>query len=639
VAGEGTGGASPMAQTDSSALLGRVVAGKFVIEAVIGVGGTGTVYRARQLALDRTVALKVLHRDIADDELFAERFKREARAASRLDHPNSVRVLDFGRDSDGLLYLAMEHVQGRTLHQVIREDGPLGDERIVDILAQVLAALSVAHEMGVIHRDLKPENIIILRGRSDEGDSAELAKVCDFGIATIVAAARDGTDDGARMTLRGYVVGTPEYMSPEQVRGEAADQRSDLYSVGVVLYQMLTGQPPFTGDSPFGLAVKHATEAPAPPSTLRAVNPGLEAICLRAMSKAPADRFPVAREMRAALRAALTPSVLTPPPATEAPTAVERRPQPAQGRPSPGAPTVMVARRRSPLGLLAVAVAVAAVAAFFLWPESPAAPPREHSPATGPQAAAAGPSPPIMTQDGFDLKTPSPPVLVAHSERWPVKSGGAAKATGATASTAAAGLVDPSAGRAIHGHPPSVRRPARADSAVEGRPAVPSAVSGPAGAGPPAVGGPLASAAAAPPDPAGASAADPSPGRSSTPSPLSPPPRPATVDLDSAGVSVGAVSTASGIPGSNVRAAVNRLPLARCYRDALRGRGAPAPGTANLLLKMDASGYVTSAVLEGADFLPAMRGCIEQAARSLRVRDVDTGEASATVTLSFVSRP
>ena len=181
-----------MLPNDSSALIGRTIAGKFVVESVIAVGGIGTVYRARQLALDRTVAIKVLHAEIAREEKFIERFKREARAASRLDHPNSVRVLDFGQEGDSLLYLAMEYVEGRTLYDVIQKDWPLADKRVVDIMSQVLAAVGVAHDMEVIHRDLKPENIMIIRGTSDEGEHAELAKVCDFGIATLGTMVRDG---------------------------------------------------------------------------------------------------------------------------------------------------------------------------------------------------------------------------------------------------------------------------------------------------------------------------------------------------------------------------------------------------------------------------------------------------------------
>ena len=175
-----------------SELVGRSIAGKFVVEALIATGGAGAVYRARQLALDRVVALKVLRQDIARDRYFVERFKREARAASRLDHPNSVPVFDFGHIDESLLYLAMEYVEGKTLHNVIADEWPLGDTRVVDLMSQVLSAVAVAHDMEVIHRDLKPDNIMILPATSDDGEATELAKVCDFGIATLGAVQPDG---------------------------------------------------------------------------------------------------------------------------------------------------------------------------------------------------------------------------------------------------------------------------------------------------------------------------------------------------------------------------------------------------------------------------------------------------------------
>jgi len=166
-----------MSPNDSSSLLGRTIADKFVVEALIATGGSGTVYRARQPALERTVALKVLHDEVAGDPQFVERFKREARAACRLDHRNSVRVLDFGHHDQSLLYLAMEYVQGRTLSEVLKQEWPLPDRRVVEILSQVLSAVAAAHDMEVIHRDLKPENIMILQGQGDEGVPPSLGDV------------------------------------------------------------------------------------------------------------------------------------------------------------------------------------------------------------------------------------------------------------------------------------------------------------------------------------------------------------------------------------------------------------------------------------------------------------------------------
>src|SRR6478736_6009913 len=288
-------------------LVGRVIAGKFLVNEWLGTGAMGIVYRATQLALDRTVAIKVLHHEFAADAHFAERFAREAKAASRLDHPNSIHVFDFGQEPDGLLYLAIEFVEGFDLFEWLADHSPVAPRAIVDLLSQVLAALAVAHDMGVIHRDLKPENIMIVRGTSDEGREVDVVKVCDFGIAKILQPATEPssapTEPRRKRSSTGLIVGTPAYMSPEQARGEQLDARSDLYAVGIVLYELLTGNVPFEAETPLGFALKHVSEPPARPSArVASVDPELEAICLQALSKNPADRYQNAREMRLALQ-------------------------------------------------------------------------------------------------------------------------------------------------------------------------------------------------------------------------------------------------------------------------------------------------------------------------------------------------
>jgi serine/threonine-protein kinase len=285
----------PRAEADE--YIGKTLAKKYEVEALIGEGGMGKVYRARQVALDKLVVLKVLRHSLLGDDRTVARFKREAKAASRLNHPNSISILDFGQAEDGALFIAMEFVPGQDLHTVLSKDGPLPEPRIVRIGSQVLSALNDAHAAGVIHRDLKPENIMVEQRRNE----ADFVKVLDFGIAKI----QDG-EDGPTLTRTGFVCGTPEYMSPEQARGATLDHRSDLYAVGVLLYQLLTGRLPFESDSAVGYATKHLTEEPLPPSRKRPelrVSPAMERLIMRALSKSPDDRPQDAETFKAELLA------------------------------------------------------------------------------------------------------------------------------------------------------------------------------------------------------------------------------------------------------------------------------------------------------------------------------------------------
>ncbi|NMO21145.1 protein kinase [Pyxidicoccus fallax] len=290
-------GATLVRAADADEYVGKTIAQKYRVEALIGEGGMGKVYRARQLALDKVVVLKVLRQTLLSDERTVQRFQREAKAASRLNHPNSISVLDFGQAEDGALFIAMEYVAGQDLHNILTREWPLGEARVVRIVTQVLSALSDAHGAGVIHRDLKPENIMVERRK--EGD---FVKVLDFGIAKIT----DSTDDGPALTRAGFVCGTPEYMSPEQARGAQLDHRSDLYAVGVLLYQLMTGLLPFESDSAVGFATKHLTEEPPPPTRRRPdarISPGMERLILRALSKSPDDRPANAEAFKAELQA------------------------------------------------------------------------------------------------------------------------------------------------------------------------------------------------------------------------------------------------------------------------------------------------------------------------------------------------
>ncbi|HZC29792.1 MAG TPA: PASTA domain-containing protein, partial [Gaiellaceae bacterium] len=268
-----------------------IVDGRYRVVNRIGSGGMADVYCAEDLQLGRNVALKVMHSRFAEDPEFVERFRREARNAAGLNHQNVVSVYDRG-EWDGNYYIAMEFLDGRSLKQIVQQQGPLPPEQAIDLTVQVLRAARSAHRRGVIHRDLKPHNVLV--------DEEGRAKVTDFGIA------RAGASD---MTQTGSILGTAQYLSPEQAQGHALDATSDLYSIGIILYELLTGRVPFDGDSAVSIALKHVNEWPVPPSRLNAtVTPELEAVVLRALEKDPARRFPDADAFIAALehaRAAL----------------------------------------------------------------------------------------------------------------------------------------------------------------------------------------------------------------------------------------------------------------------------------------------------------------------------------------------
>ena len=264
-----------------------VVDERYRVRDRIGSGGMADVYEAEDTHLGRDVAIKLLHRRFSRDQQFVERFRREASAAARLQHPHVVSVYDRG-EHDGTYYIAMERLEGRTLKDLIVEEAPIDQRRVVDLGLQIVDAAHFAHEHGVIHRDLKPHNVIV--GPRDD------VKVTDFGIA------RAGASE---MTETGSIMGTAQYLSPEQAEGHAVTASSDVYSIGIVLYEMLTGRVPFEADSAVTIALKHLTEAPEPPSVHRPdVHPALEAVVMRALAKDPADRYETAADLAADLRAA-----------------------------------------------------------------------------------------------------------------------------------------------------------------------------------------------------------------------------------------------------------------------------------------------------------------------------------------------
>ncbi len=291
---------SKVATNTDDPMIGRTLPGGYIILDLVGIGGMGRVYRAEQTALSRTVAVKVIHPHLVGEENTAARFITEARAASRLNHPNSVGVIDFGKTDDGQLYLVMEFLRGKDLARVQYEAGSLTFRRTVSILRQVLAALAEAHHLEIIHRDLKPENIILEPVRS----GGDFVKVVDFGLAKMRA---EATAPG--ITSPGIVCGTPEYMSPEQGRGDTLDPRSDIYAVGVVMYQLLTGRLPFEAESPTQVVLMHIGEPPKHPRDVapeREIPLVLEAVCLKALQKEPDQRFSNADEFSDALDNAMS---------------------------------------------------------------------------------------------------------------------------------------------------------------------------------------------------------------------------------------------------------------------------------------------------------------------------------------------
>lgn len=276
---ETTSAMRPVASEDPR--IGRVLGGKLLVEARIGSGALGVVYRAKHLHLEQAVAVKVLHDRFVGDAAFRMRFHAEARSAHALDHPNVVRVVDFGEETDGQLWLAMELLEGEELECLLESHGHLAVPRAIEIVLQVCAGLAHAHARGIVHGDVKPSNVVLVRRPNDDGDEVERAKLCDFGVT----------------------LGTPHYMAPEQCLGEPPDVRSDVYACGVMLYELIVGAPPFVDSDPDAILRKHVVVPPIAPSRRReTIDARVDEAVMRALEKDRDDRYSTMREMRTALR-------------------------------------------------------------------------------------------------------------------------------------------------------------------------------------------------------------------------------------------------------------------------------------------------------------------------------------------------
>jgi len=292
--------------------------GEYRIVERIGAGGMGSVYKAQQPSMNRMVAIKVLHQKFSDRHDLVARFRREARAMSQLSHPNTARVYKFGELPDGSSYFVMDYMEGKNLATTVREQGPMKVERAINIMVQVCGALDEAHRAGIVHRDLKPENVFL----TNQGGTPDFPKVLDFGLAKV--SERQMGRGSMMLTQQGMVFGTPEFMSPEQTQGETLDRRSDIYSLGLILYELLTGKLPFDAKKPVDVMKAHVKDPPIPLSERipgLTFPPKLDAVIEKSLAKNRDNRYATALELAEALQDCLTTGAAAPAPAAPAPAA------------------------------------------------------------------------------------------------------------------------------------------------------------------------------------------------------------------------------------------------------------------------------------------------------------------------------
>jgi eukaryotic-like serine/threonine-protein kinase len=459
--------------------VGKVLDGKYRLDAFLSKGGMGAVYRATHVMLNKTVAVKLINPELVTSPDVVRRFQREARAATALSHPNIVSVYDLGQTTEGTLYIAMEFVDGPSLKSVIESGGPVPVMRSLTLARQLASALSAAHRQGVIHRDLKPHNVMLARSH----DGQEVAKLVDFGIAKTF-------DEGTQLTTAGFSPGTPQYMAPEQAEGRAVDARSDLYSFGIILYEMLAGEVPFNATSTAAVLIKQIKESPMPPSVKNprvAIPPQVEAIVLRCMAKDPAERFQTADELGSALeesavalagsaaamqatlpmgiptalvgasRVATVPAGVVSPSSAAAPTVRSQQAPPPQApadtrtttAPVGGlAPAALASPSRKPgaspvfvIFMLLMAAGAAAIIylGYFRNPLSQSAtttPPSEPPAASPAMAAQKEPAPPTQSPANPTPASPTPATALTPSPQAPTRATAENAGTSATGSSA-----------------------------------------------------------------------------------------------------------------------------------------------------------------------------------------------------------